>query len=235
MAYLNGHELFFGVTATVGGGSIIGTPQAASEPKSLTVTELGNYHYWADHLYADLQGLWDWDDENALTWGSFYIPQPGGNNGITLKDTYSESSNVYGGEYRIVSNNNDPVIIIKSSTAFMILLEGGAIMLFTAKDSSGTERKCVALSKNSSTTYSVYYGADDGVSANVYSVSNNNAKRTTASTYELTPFFSETADGLVLSDDIFAVRSGPTGPTGLYELAGKQFYFGYYLALKDGG
>ena len=64
---------------------------------------------------------------------------------------------------------------------------------------------------------------------------NNNAKRTTASTYELTPFFSETADGLVLSDDIFAVRSGPTGPKGLYELAGKQFYFGYYLALKDGG
>ena len=234
MAYLNGHELFFGVTATVG-GSIIGTPQAVSEPKSLMVTELGNYRYNAEQLIADLQGLWDWDDDDVLAWGGFYLSRSG-SSGIILKDNYSTDANAYGGEYSVASNTTDTVNVIRSSTAFMISVRGGAFMFFTAKDSSGTEHKCVAASKVGS-TYAVYFGADDGTSANTYGLSGNvnAAKRTTASTCELTAFFDETADGLVISDEVFVLRSCPAGKTGLCSLDNKQFYFGNYIALKDGG
>lgn len=232
MAYINGKELFFGVTAVIGGDGayLLDEASAASTAKKLTVTNMGGYYLHSDNFVADLANVWDWDG-TGLGWGCFSISADG-NNSVVIKDRYSDNANIYGGVIQI-SSNSDSVTIAKSSSAIFINMNGGTIALFTAKDENGDSRKCLALARTGS-TYKLYLAADDGTSANVYSASNNNAKRTTTGVYELTPFFVETADGLVRADDVLIVRAFPGKLTGLYTVGDKQVFFGTSIALKDG-
>lgn len=232
MAYINGKELFFGVTAVIGGDGayLLGEASAASTAKKLTVTNMGGYYLHSDNFVADLADVWDWDG-TGLDWGCFSI-SASGNNSIVIEDSYSNNANTYGGTVQI-SGSSDSVVIAKSSSAIFINMTGGTIALFTAQDENGDSHKCLAVARTGS-TYKLYLAADDGTSANVFSVSNNNAKRTTTDVYELTPFFVETADGLVRADDVLIVRAFPDKLTGLYTVGDKQVFFGTSIALKDG-
>jgi hypothetical protein len=233
MANINGNEIYFGIIGEVGSGSgyILGEAEAATTASALEITNLGDYYLRAAQLITDLQAEWDWDDSSTLTWGCFSLTASG-NSSIILKDTYTDNANTYGGTYSTGTSSSKAVTIAKSSSAIMIDMNGGSIAFFTAMDENGDSHKCIAAAM-AGNTYRVYIAADDGTSANVFGVSNNNGKRTTTNIYELTPFFDETADGIVRSDNILVVRSCPAITTGLYSIGDNKFFFGNYLALKD--
>lgn len=232
MAYINGHELLFGVLTLPVGGSAVGEAEAASTAKSLTITDLGNWRYNAAGLITALQDLWDWDDENALTWGCFSLTRSG-SSGIALKDSYNDSAALYGGEWNVSATTSDSVKIVKNDSYMMLDMPGGAIVFFTAKDENGTEYKCIAGAKTGS-TYKIYLGADDTTAAFSYKVENNAGLRTTTALYELTPFFSEITGGVVETADVAIVRSCPAITRGLYSIGDDQYYFGNFIAIKDG-
>lgn len=233
MAYINGHELLFGVLTLPVGGSAVGEAEAASTAKSLTITDIGNYYLQSERFLADLQDMWNWDDDDALTWGNFSLVSSG-NSTVGVKDTYTDTINNYFG-CRISEGGTHPttVKIVKSDIALLIDMSGGTIIFFSAVDSSGTTRKCVAIA-TSSGTYEICLAADDGTGANIYKRSSNALKRVTTSVYELIPFFDELASGYVKDDNVLVVRSLPAKANGLYKIGENQYYFGNYIALKDG-
>lgn len=236
MAYLNGIEQFFGSTLTLqsNGGYTLGEVEVAGTSRSISITDIGNYYLQSDQFIADLQDMWNWDDDDALTWGCFSLVREG-NGGIGLQDTYTATMNTYGGSVRISEGGQNPttVKIVKSDKAILIDLSGGVIVLFSATDSNGVERKCAALARDAS-NYTIYFAADDGTSANVKRM-NKASVRTTETLYELTPFFDELASGFVKDDTVLAVRSYPNILlNGLYKVGDNQVYLSFFFGMKDG-
>ena len=234
MAFINGNDIFFGIFSQIDGGYNIGEATAASTPKTLSVINMGNYYLQSDQFIADLQDMWSWDDDDALTWGSFSFVKSG-NNSAGIQDSYTATVNTYGGVMRISEGGTSPtdVIIAKSNKAIIIEMSGGAVALFTAKDTEGTEHKCVAIARNES-TYNICIAADDGTSANVYIKSNANAKRLTTAVSEIIPVFDEISDDFVKSNEILQLIALPARLNGLFEISGVQYYFSNYIAIKDG-
>ena len=233
MAYINGHELLFGVLTLPVGGSAVGEAEAASTAKSLTISNLGNFRGHAADLISSIQDLWDWDDEDALTWGCFTLYRTG-SSGIAVKDSYSENTNLYGGEWSVAANSSDSVSIVKNDKYMMLDMPGGALVFFTAEDENGNAHKCVAGAKNLSSYYRIYYGADDGTGANPYKLETTNTIWLTAAIYELTPFLNEISGGYVQTADVMIVRRYPAITNGLYTVGNDQYYFGNFIAIKDG-
>lgn len=235
MAHINGNEIYFGIVGQVGsgdgGGYTLGEATAESTAAALIISDIGNYRSRASSLITDLQSLWDWDDENTLTWGCFSLIYCG-SSGIAIKDSYNNNVSLYGGEWNTGANTSDSVKIIKTNSAIMIDLPGGSMIFFTTTDENNTPHRCVAAAKTGS-TYRVFVGADTGTSASNYKVENNSGLRTTASIYELTPFFAELTAGFVKSEQINIVKACPVITNGLYSIGDDQFYFGNYVTLKD--
>lgn len=234
MAYINGNNIYFGIFSQIDGGYNIGEATAASTPKTLSVINMGNYYLQSDQFIVDLQDMWDWDDDDALTWGCFTFVKSG-NNSAGIQDSYTATPNTYGGVMRISEGGTSPtnVYIAKSNKAIIIEMSGGAVALFSAKDTEGTEHKCVAIARNDS-TYNICFAADDGTSANVYLKSNNNFKRVTTAVSEIIPFFNEISGGFVKSAEILQLAALPSKLNGLFDINGIQYYFGNYIALRDG-
>lgn len=234
MAYINGHELLFGVLTLPVGGSAVGEAEAASTAKSLTITDIGNYYLQAEQFITDLQDMWDWDDDDALTWGCFTFVR-NGNNSAGIQDSYTATVNTYGGTLQISEGGQNPttVKIVKSDKAILIDLSAGVVILFSATDSNGVERKCAAVARNKSSD-TIFFAADDGASANVKEMSRASV-RTTSSIYELTPFFGELSSGFVKDNTVLAVRSYPgTLANGLYKVGDSQIYLSFFFGMKDG-
>ena len=233
MAFINGNLVPFGILFSNVNDTVLGELETAEAPKAITITDIGNYYLQSDQFIADLQGLWDWDDPETLTWGCFSIVRSG-NNTVGIQDSYTATVNTYGGAMRVSEGGQTPtdVYIVKSDKALLIDMSGGSVILFSAKDSNGTERKCVAIGRNDS-TYNYCVAADDGTDAHVYRISNSGNRRLTTSVYELTPFFDELASDFVKDDNVLIVRSLPAKANGLYKIGENRFYFGNYIALKD--
>lgn len=246
MAYLNGHELFFGVTATVGGGSIIGTPQAAQgDPKSLTVTtfELETASTTAADFLAAIQAFWPWDGYEAGTsvdFGQLRFRTKGYNNRLYFSrmdnGTDYGSFNLAVGTVTVIKGNDIIMIIVPTS-------EAGYVYTITAgymTDDEGTKHKCIFTAPHYSTTnVRVLGGVDTGTtvvgfkSATYY---NDNWYRTTNRTDELAPLFLDSEDATYIADKILIARACvDRQKTGLYTVGGSDCYYGYTLALKDGG
>ena len=247
MAYLNGHELFFGVTATVGGGSVIGTPQAAQgDPKSLTVTtfELGQTTTMALDFLAAIQPLWPWDAFDAQMWtldfGQFRLRNKSSSNRLY----FSRMDN--GTDYNNFNLIAGTVTVIKGNDVILILAPveaEGYICAITAgymTDDEGTKYKCVFTALRSSTTdVRVHGGVDIGTAVVGFKGStyyNSNWYRTTYRTDELAPLFIESEDMTYIADKILITRACVNlRKTGLYTVGDSDVYYGYTLALKDGG
>lgn len=226
-------KIYLGDVLVSGGsnGYMVGEVEAASTAKSLTITDIGNYYLQAEQFIADLQDMWDWDDDDALTWGCFSIVR-NGNNSAGIQDSYTATANTYGGVLQISERNDAGVYIVKSDKAILIDMSGGVIVLFSATDSNGVERKCAALARNKSSD-TIFFAADDGTSANVKEMSRASV-RTTTSLYELTPFFDVLASGYVTDDTVLAVRSYPgTLANGLYKVGDSQAYLSFFFGLND--
>ena len=226
-------KIYLGDVLVSGGsnGYMVGEVEAASTAKSLTITDIGNYYLQAEQFIADLQDMWDWDDDDALTWGCFSIVR-NGNNSAGIQDSYTATANTYGGVLQISERNDAGVYIVKSDKAILIDMSGGVIILFSATDSNGVERKCAALARNKSSD-TIFFAADDGTSANVTEMSRASV-RTTTSLYELTPFFDVLASGYVTDDTVLAVRSYPgTLANGLYKIGDNQAYLSFFFGLND--
>ena len=233
MAFINGNLVPFGILFSNVNDTVLGELETAEAPKAITITDIGNYYLQAETFLADLQDMWDWDSDSALTWGNFYLDR-NGNNTLGLLDTYTATMNTYGGGVQISEGGQNPttVKIVKSDKAILIDLSGGVIVLFSATDSNGVERKCAALARNKS-DYTIYFAADDGISANVQK-KNRASVRTTTSLYELTPFFDELASGYVKDNNVLVVRSYPSAiANGLYKVGENRFYFSFFFTLKD--
>lgn len=212
-------------------GYMLGELESAETAKAITITDIGNYYLQAETLIADLQDMWDWDDDDALTWGCFTFVR-NGNNSAGIQDSYTSTVNTYGGTLQISEQNTGSVKIVKSDKAILIDLSAGVIVLFSATDSNGVERKCAAVARNKSTD-TIYFAADDGTSANVKQM-NRASVRTTTSLYELTPFFDELASGYVKDNTVLAVRSYPgTLANGLYKIGDNQAYLSFFFGIKD--
>lgn len=214
-------------------GYMLGELESAETAKTITITDIGNYYLQSETLIADLQDMWDWDSDSALTWGSFYLDRSG-NNTLGLLDAYTATMNTYGGGVQISERNTGSVKVVKSDKAILIDLSSGVIVLFSAMDSNGVERKCAALARDASSS-TIYFAADDGISANVKQM-NRNTVRTTTSLYELTPFFDELSSGFVKDDTVLAVRSYPypgTLANGLYKIGDNQAYLSFFFGIKD--
>lgn len=228
-------KIYLGDILISGGsnGYMLGELESAESAKAITITDIGNYYLQAETFLADLQDMWDWDSDSALTWGNFYLDR-NGNNTLGLLDTYTATMNTYGGGVQISEGGQNPttVKIVKSDKAILIDLSGGVIVLFSATDSNGVERKCAALARNKSSD-TIFFAADDGTSANVKEMSRASV-RTTTSLYELTPFFDELASGYVTDDTVLAVRSYPgTLANGLYKIGDNQAYLSFFFGMND--
>ena len=227
-------KIYLGDVLISGGGEsgiVIGEAEAATTPTALTVENIGNYRNKAGQLIAALQDMWEWDDDNLLTWGCFSLTKSG-SSGIAVKDSYNNNSALYGGEWNVAANTSDSVTVIKSDTAIMIDMPGGALVFFTATDDSGNERKCYAGAKTGS-TYKIYEAADGGTAAYSFKAENNAPLYTTTAFYELMPFFVEIGSGYVTANDVQIVRSCPAITDGLYSIGSEQFYFGNYVTVAD--
>lgn len=228
-------KIYLGDVLISGGdsnGYLLGEATAESTAAGLTITDLGNWRGNAQGLVETLQDLWDWDDEDALTWGCFTLYRTG-SSGIAVKDSYSENTNLYGGEWNVAANTSDSVSIVKNDKYMMLDMPGGALVFFTALDGDGNAHKCVAGAKNLSSYYRIYYGADDGTGANPYKLETNNTNWLTTAIYEMTPFFDEISGGYVQTADVMIVRRYPSIINGLYSVGGEQIYFGNFIAIKD--
>lgn len=228
-------NIYIGDVLISGGsnGYMLGEVEEASTAKSLSITDIGNYYLQAETFIADLQDMWNWDDDDALTWGCFTVVR-NGNNSAGIQDSYTATVNTYGGTLQISEGGQNPttVKIVKSDKAILIDMSGGVIVLFSATDSNGVERKCAALARNSS-DYTIYFAADDGISANVQK-KNRASVRTTSLLYELTPFFDGLASGYVEDNTVLAVRSYPgTLANGLYKIGDNQAYLSFFFGMND--
>ena len=228
-------KIYLGDVLISGGsnGYMLGEVEAASTAKSLTITDIGNYYLQAETFIADLQDMWNWDDDDALTWGCFTFVRSG-NNSAGIQDSYTATTDTYGGVLRISEGGSSPttVKIVKSDKAILIDMSNGVVILFSATDSNGVERKCAAVARNSSSD-TIFFAADDGTSANVKQM-NRTSERTTTSLYELTPFFDELASGFVEDTTVLAVRSYPgTLANGLYKVGDSQAYLSFFFGMND--
>ena len=250
MAYLNGHELFFGVTATVGGGSIIGTPQAAQgDPKSLTVTtfELETSNTAALDFLAGIQPLWAWDDYSAtsgsahIDFGQLRFRQKGGTNRLYF--SRMDNGTDYGsfdlavGTVTVIKGNDVIMITAPTTDGYKYSIVAGYM---TDDADTDTKYKCVFTAPHYSTTnVRVLGGVDTGTAvlgfrnATYY---NDNWYRTTNRTDELAPLFLDSEDATYIADKILIAHACvDRQKTGLYTVGGSDYYYGYTLALKDGG
>lgn len=237
MAYLNGIEQFFGSTLTLqsNGGYTLGEVEVAGTSRSISITDIGSYYLRAEQFIADLQDMWDWDDDDALTWGCFTFVR-NGNNSAGIQDSYTSTTNTYGGVMRISEGGQNPttVKIVKSDNAILIDMSGGVVILFSATDSNGVERKCAAVARSASSN-TIFFAADDGTSANVKEMSRASVRKT-ETLYELTPFFDELSSGYVTDDTVLAVRSYPDILlNGLYKVGDSQVYLSFFFGMQDGG
>lgn len=246
MAYLNGHELFFGVTATVGGGSIIGTPQAAQgDPKSLTVTTFEltyNYNTVCEDFLSGLPWEWDYTADGERRWGNLVLRKK--SNKLYFSDNYQGTD--MGNAIQLTSGT---VTIIKSSKAMLVIapVSGSnnhpfdVIAVGTMKGADGTEYKAMATDTPYSTSSQITTALDDTDNSALvhFFVRSGNyagAPRTTTQTDMLIPLLLDNADlSAVWEDVLYTAACADIHKTGLYTVGDSDCYYGYTLALKDGG
>lgn len=248
MAVINGNEIFFGMTLTLeGGGSIIGTPQAAQgDPKSLTVStfELETSSTAALDFLAAIQPLWAWDDYSAtsgsahIDFGQIRFRQKGGTNRLYF--SRMDNGTDYGsfdlavGTVTVIKGNDVIMITASTTDGYKYSIVAGYMT-----DDEGTKHKCVFTAPRYNTSTRVLGGVDTGTAvlgfrnATYY---NDNWYRTTNRTDELAPLFLDSEDATYIADKILIARACvDRQKTGLYTVGGSDCYYGYTLALKDGG
>ena len=246
MAYLNGHELFFGVTATVGGGSVIGTPQAAQgDPKSLTVTtfELTYGKTMCEDFLSGLPWEWDYTADGERHWGN-----------LVLREKSSKlyfSNNYLGTDMgNAIQLTTGTVTVVKSSKAMLVLAPVSKttehpydiIAVGTMTGADGTEYKAMATDTAYSSSTSTYvFALDDTNNSELVYLSYRSGnyagapKKTTQTDALISPFLDNANLSAVWKDVLFTAACADFHKTGLYTVGDSNIYYGYNLALKDGG
>lgn len=247
MAYLNGHELFFGVTATVGGGSIIGAPQASQgSPKSLTVTTFAltySYNTVCEDFLSGLPWEWDYTANGERRWGNLVLRKK--SNKLYFSNNYTNTD--MGNAIELTTGT---VTVIKNSKAMLVLAPVSKlgdhpydiIAVGTMKGADGTEYKAMATDTGYSSGTSTYAIALDDtdnselVSLSYRSGNNAGAPRITSQTDMLIPPIVDNANlSAVWEDVLYTAACGTFQKTGFYTVGDSNIYYGYNFALKDGG